>query len=260
METKICNKCAIEKSINEFELRSDTHRYRNTCKQCRKEYCSKWHRDNIKHVKEYNENNKEHIKERSRKYYQDNKERLIAYSKAFRNNNKEYYSEYNKMYKEIHKDEISDYNKKYNEENNERRLEYKKQYHKENKEYERDYANKHRKERLKTDKLFKLKIQLRHLVYHSLERKGYKKKSHTYEILGCDYETFITYLLETYRKNYGIEWDGKEKVHIDHIKPLATAKTEEDVIKLCNYKNLQLLKGEDNLAKSDKLDWELGDR
>lgn len=48
-----------------------------------------------------------------------------------------------------------------------------------------------------------------------------------------------------------------KKVHIDHIIPLATAKTEEDVIKLCHYTNLQLLKGEDNLSKGDKLDWKL---
>ena len=44
---------------------------------------------------------------------------------------------------------------------------------------------------------------------------------------------------------------------IEDIIPLATAKTEEDVIKLCHYTNLQLLKGEDNLSKGDKLDWKL---
>lgn len=257
METKVCNKCGTEKSIEEFELRADTKKYRNTCKQCRKEYCSKWHKDNIEHVTEYNEKNKEYIKERSKKYYQENKESLIAYSKEFRGSHKDYYSEYGKQYKKNHKEDISNYNKKYNEENNDRILEYKKKYHKENRDIEREYSNQYRKKRLKTDKLFKLKIQLRHLVYHSLERKGYKKTSHTYEIIGCDYKTFINHLLNTFKENYGIEWDGKEKVHIDHIIPLATATTEEEVIKLCNYKNLQLLKGEDNIAKSDKLDWTL---
>jgi len=55
----------------------------------------------------------------------------------------------------------------------------------------------------------------------------------------------------------GIEWNGIEKVQIDHIKPLKYAKTEEEVIKLCHYTNLQLLKEKDNLEKSFKLDWEL---
>ena len=32
---------------------------------------------------------------------------------------------------------------------------------------------------------------------------------------------------------------------------------EKEVIKLCLYTNLQLLKAEDNIQKSDKLDWKL---
>ena len=31
----------------------------------------------------------------------------------------------------------------------------------------------------------------------------------------------------------------------------------KEVIKLCHYSNLQLLKEEDNLRKGDKLNWEL---
>lgn len=63
------------------------------------------------------------------------------------------------------------------------------------------------------------------------------------------------YLLKTFKDRYGYEWDGKEKISIDHIMPLATAKTEEEVIKLCYYTNLQLLKAEDNWRKSDRLDF-----
>lgn len=259
METKICNKCGIEKDTNEFEFRTDTHKYRNTCKECRKEYCRKWHTENIDHVKKYNEVNKEYIKQRSKKYYQENREKLITYSKKFREQNKDYYNEYNKKYKKDNKAQISEYNKKYNEDNNQRILEYKKRYHKENREYEREYSREHNKERMKNDKIFKLKIQLRHLIYHSIERKGYKKQSRTYEIIGCDYKTLINHLLESYKNNYGDEWDGKEEVHIDHIIPLATANTEEEVIKLCHYTNLQLLKAKDNLEKNDKLDWKLED-
>ena len=46
-------------------------------------------------------------------------------------------------------------------------------------------------------------------------------------------------------------------MHIDHIIPLCTVNTKEEIIKLCHYSNLQLLKAKDNLEKKDKLEWEL---
>ena len=109
----------------------------------------------------------------------------------------------------------------------------------------------------KEDTNYKLKLQTRNLIYKAFKRKKYKKDSPTEKILGCNYSDFINYLLQTYKDNYGKEWDGKELMHIDHKMPLATAKTEDDIIKLCHYKNLQLLKGHDNLVKSDKLNWDL---
>ena len=91
----------------------------------------------------------------------------------------------------------------------------------------------------------------------SFRRRGLQKKGKTEEIVGCDFKMFNDYLLNTFKNNYGYEYDGKEEVHVDHIIPLATATTEEEIIKLCHYTNLQLLKAKDNLDKKDKLDWQL---
>ena len=66
-------------------------------------------------------------------------------------------------------------------------------------------------------------------------------------------EQLKEHLYKTFFANYGYEYDGKEDVHIDHIVPLATANTEEEVIKLCHYTNLQLLKAKDNLEKGCKM-------
>lgn len=261
METKICNRCQLEKNIDEFELRKDTGKYRNTCKECRKSYCKNWYKNNLEHVKNYREENKETIRKKARIYYEKNQEHLKKYSKEFREENKDYYLEYNKEYKKTHKEEISKYNKQYNIVKNDKILKRKRRYHKENKEKEREYRRKYQsvniKERISRDKVFKIKMQLRRLIYRSFTRKGYNKQSHTYEIIGCDYKTFIDYLLKTFKNNYGYEWNGKEPVHIDHITPLATAETEEDVLKLCHYTNLQLLKAHDNILKKDKKDWKL---
>ena len=95
------------------------------------------------------------------------------------------------------------------------------------------------------------------MIKDCFKRKSIIKNEKSEEILGCNIDFFQKYLLKTYKKNYGIEWDGIEKVHIDHIIPLSTANTEEEVIKLCHYTNLQLLKAKDNLKKSNKIDWEL---
>jgi 5-methylcytosine-specific restriction endonuclease McrA len=46
-----------------------------------------------------------------------------------------------------------------------------------------------------------------------------------------------------------------QPVHIDHIIPLSSAKTEDKVKKLCHYSNLQLLKPKDNLEKQVNSDY-----
>ena len=52
-------------------------------------------------------------------------------------------------------------------------------------------------------------------------------------------------------------WENHGKWHIDHIIPLATAKTEKQVLKLNNYKNLRPLWAEDNLKKKAKINKQL---
>lgn len=130
-------------------------------------------------------------------------------------------------------------------------------YYSNNKKEINNRALKYQNKRKETDECYKMKVRLRKMINNSFRRKKYKKNSNNEKIIGCEWEFFINYLLNTFKNNYGYDWDGKEKISIDHIIPLAIAKTEEEVIKLCHYTNLQLLKAKDNLDKKDKLDWEL---
>ena len=132
-----------------------------------------------------------------------------------------------------------------------------KKYNNDNKEMLKSKNNERVKKRRKKDELYKIKENIKCLIRNSFRKKGYCKSSHTEKILGCNLNCLYNYLLQTFKNNYGYEWDKIEPVHIDHIIPLATAKTEDEVIKLCHYTNLQLLKAEDNLRKSDKLNWKL---
>lgn len=225
MTTKICKKCFKEKNIDNY--RKSGKYYRSECKECEKIY-------NRTHRSEYQ-------KKYSKMYRERNQEKIKEYMKKYRKEHKENIKEKNKLYKIKHKNEISEYMKKYRKDNKSKINEKKKMYEKEH------YKIKENK----------LKVNIRNLLSKCFLKKGYKKNTKSEKILGCNYAMFTEHLLNTFKKNYGYEWDGIEKVHIDHIIPLATAKTEEEIIKLCNYKNLQLLKAKDNIIKKDKLNWSL---
>lgn len=173
------------------------------------------------------------------KYYYRNKCRECE-----RKQNNEYNREkYNSGGKEI--------DKKYHDEHKEFYREYNKKYYQAHKEK----INKKRKEKKWNDRIFYLTINVRKSILNSFGRKSYKKPNKTEKITGLKNEQMTKYLLKTFKNRYGYEWNGVEPVHIDHIIPLATAKTENDVVKLCYYTNLQLLKAEDNLKKGAKLEF-----
>lgn len=185
-------------------------------------------------------------KEYMKLYYQQHKEKIKEQNKI-----------YHKIWYEKHKEEKLRKNREWIENNPERRKEYLKRWEEENHDRILKRKLEKRKQRRKEDYMYKLKEQARDTIKKSFRGVLKGKRGRTKEILGCDLDFFVNYLLETYKTNYGIEWNKKDKVHIDHIVPLVTAKTKEDVIKLCHYTNLQLLKAEDNLKKNSKIDWSI---
>ena len=230
---KTCKYCGITKDVECFR------KNRNKCKDCEKEYKKEYN-------KLYREKHLEELKQYQKRYREENKEVL-------KQKQKDYY----KKYYEKHKEEVLHKNKIWIDNNkNKRQLKIKEW---ETRNHDKILKRKleRRKQRLREDTVYKLKMQTRDVIKKSFRGVLKGKRGRTTELLGCDLDFFVNYLLDTYKNNYGIEWDKIEKVHIDHIIPLATAKTEEDVIKLCHYTNLQLLKAKDNLCKHDKLDWRL---
>jgi hypothetical protein len=98
-----------------------------------------------------------------------------------------------------------------------------------------------------TDPVFKLKERCRTIIGNSIRRNGYTKKSRTHEILGCSYEDFKNHIelqFQTWMNwdNYGL-YNGELNYgwDIDHIVPCASAKTEEELLKLNHYTNLRPL-------------------
>ena len=215
------------------------------------------HADEIREQKKvYNAEHKDEQRAWRKEYYAKNKDSIAEYQKAYRKENADDVKAYMMQYRTEHKDELAQKQKEYNDKNREKVREWGRQYAEKNRDKLRAYRENYRKERVEKDPLFKMSVNIRHLVANSLRRQGFSKKTRTAKILGCDYDTLWEHLKQTWLENYGTEWDG-EDYHIDHIIPLSTAKTEQDIIDLCHYKNLQMLKPEHNLEKKDRLDWRL---
>jgi hypothetical protein len=164
--------------------------------------------------------------------------------------------EYNKRYREKHRDKLNEYSKNWRYENVDKMKEQRKLYYQENKEdiVKKNYE--YCKNRKKSDSLYKLSIGIRSLILISFKNQFTTKSKKTIEILGCSFEEFKLHLESQFDdkmnwKNQGTYW------HMDHIIPISSAETEEDVYRLNHYTNFQPLYWEDNLRKSNKINSEI---
>ena len=163
------------------------------------------------------------------------KEEILEYNRVYRLNNKDYFKDKHEEYNILNKESIA-----------ERRREY----YLGNKKKANKQSVKRINERKKEDELFKLSCNIRGLINSTIKLKGYKKNSKTSEILGCTFNEFKLYLESKFESwmnwnNYG-NWNGQstklnESWDIDHIIPISTACSEEKIIKLNHYTNLQPL-------------------
>ena len=142
--------------------------------------------------------------------------------------------------------------KEYRDKNKEIVKERKKIYYLNNKEKIREYKRKWEGKRRNDGTLFKLKQLVRHRIGMFMKANNMNKNNKTFDIVGCSPQ-FLKEHLEKQFKD-GMTWDkiGKE-IHIDHIIPLSSAKTEEDIYKLCHYTNLQPLWAQENLSKGNRI-------
>ena len=218
---------------------------------------------------EYRKKNKEALREKKReydkKYNEKNRDKKLAQSKDYRKRNPdtikkwrlnnvdrikkcshEYYDKHSEHIKEKSKEwrlanveSVKSYNKKWNNDN----PNYKKNYYLENKEQ----LLTNQKVRLLNDPVFKLSRNIRKRIWEGFTENGYSKESRTYKILGCTFEHLKEHIESQWEDwmdwdNYG-EYNGELNYgwDVDHIIPISSVLTEEDVISLNHYTNLQPL-------------------
>lgn len=167
-------------------------------------------------------------KKRGKEYYDKNEKKLKLYQKKYYQNNYEHVLERTKNYRELNIDKINEYEK------NRRKI-------------RKNYLNEYVKNRRQVDILFRLISNLRNRT-----RKFLKNKSEpTKNIIGVELDQLKKYLESKFKS--GMSWENYGEWHIDHIIPLSTAKTEEELINLCHYTNLQPLFARENIIKSNKI-------
>lgn len=102
-----------------------------------------------------------------------------------------------------------------------------------------------------SDPLFNLKVRVRKTVRMALQGKGFTKTKRSQEILGCTWDEFRRHIERQFTR--GMSWERRSEIHLDHIVPLATAKTEEDVVRLNHFTNLRPIWAKDNLSKGAQI-------
>lgn len=240
MDNKVCSRCkrSLPKT-NEFFTREKKSKdgFCCYCKECKHQK----YQEKITKLKEQGTYLEYRKKENER-------------NKTWRQKNVEYVTDYHRKYHLAHKQLRNDNCKKRYYENREKNLARQKKYYQDHAEESVRYYRIKRR----NDPVYRLKSRVRCTIKDSFRRRRYKKNKLASEITGLSSSELYNYLLKTFKDNYGYEWDGLESVDIDHIVPLSTASTEEDIIKLCHYSNLQLLKASDNRSKQNKINYSIG--
>jgi len=141
--------------------------------------------------------------------------------------------------------------KKYYRDNAEKIKAARQEYYENNKRIILDKQNVYKRKRRKQDEFVLLQRRLRNRLYYALKRTYWKKNTHFSEYIGCTKKELINHIESQFVE--GMNWNNRELWHIDHIIPLSSAKTKEELYKLCHYTNLQPLWASDNIKKGNHI-------
>lgn len=114
-----------------------------------------------------------------------------------------------------------------------------------------DYAKNTMRARRKNP-IHKLAMQMRGVINKAYKKIGISKNHPMLTHVGISIPELQVHLINSALRNYGF-YLYDENYHIDHIVPLSSAASEEALLALNHYTNLQLLYPEDNLKKSNKV-------
>lgn len=269
--TKICNKCKIEKDKICFsKCKRLKDGFQSMCKACSKDY-----RENNKAAiaiskKSHYENNKNDILQYQKEYYKTNKKDILIIQKEYKANNKQQIANYNSEYYKDNKVFIDFQNKEYYKNNKEQIVALQKKYYEKNKETIDIYRREYYKNRTHNDLLFKIKRRVSSQIWHSIfKNKSSKNNKSICNFLQYSIEELKQHLESLFESwmnwdNYGRyivkNWNDQDQLtwtwQIDHIIPHSQFKytsMEDQAFKDCwALLNLRPYSAKQNLLDSDR--------
>lgn len=108
------------------------------------------------------------------------------------------------------------------------------------------------RQKRKDDGMYCLRERVRARVSEAIRKSGYGGRSQTNILIGCDWQTLERHLESKFSN--GMSWENRSKWHVDHIIPLASANTKDELLRLFHFTNLQPLWASENQRKGAKLE------
>lgn len=238
---KVCTMCQEEKVLEDFTFDKGNKKdgRRASCKECCRKKNAEYIKANPDKKLESDKKSYEKLKEKKlaqkKEYYLKKKEEILLKRKEYHLNNKDLIVERQKKYRDANLEKLRYKNKMYHRINAKKLTEKKQQ-------------------RIDSSPLRQFKERIRLLTKNAFYRLKHNKAKRTHIILGADWETIREHIVSQLKD--GMTWEAfvAGDIHVDHIQPLASATTEEELIALCHYKNLQPLWALDNLKKGATFD------
>lgn len=238
---KKCTKCGEEKPLTDYAVNKAIKKdgRASACKTCKNIY-----------TRNYFAANPEKKKESDKKSYEENKQKKLAQKKEYYLRKKEEILASRKEYHLANKEERNKKAREYRDKNLEKVKAKTREYHKKNSKA----LSAKKIQFIKSDPLRIFKERIRIVIKGGFVRLKQNKARRTNEIIGADWETVKEHIVSQFKD--GMTWEAfvAGEIHIDHIKPLASATCEEDIIALNHYTNLQPLWCLDNLSKGATFD------
>lgn len=176
-----------------------------------------------------------------------------ACKKKHRDSKRDYYLAKAKVYQKANKQRIKEVKRKRYLKKREQILAKVNEYRLKNREKINKARQKNERKRYYSDPVFKTAFKLRRRINIALRNHEQGTRSKTLQSVGLkSWRCLYEHLKNTAIRNYGY-FDSEIGYHVDHIIPLSSAKTPEEVIQLNHYMNLQFLTAQDNFKKSNRM-------